>query len=280
MRSSSSHLPPPARRGAERLPSTHGVAAVGDVAHCARQPEAAVGHLQPHRDLLGVDRFHGSVERSQKPLCEAPAVESVLPHLYTTTTAPSPTLPTSAGLTRWSSARVILGRPRRRCGQSTAPSVRRQRLFQQALRVGKRSTPRPTSTAAPPGQRRARPVPGGRDGLRVLVVGRRRWPPAVATVAPAPRSRVAVVHRGNAERLAQEYAARSPMSALDRAGHHRHPVFPPAPPEGSCHLQRPPLVSGAAGDHRPRCPRRRPPESRPARGHPDGLASSRATCGQ
>ena len=204
---------------------------VGDVAQCEHVTEATVlatcNRIEIYSD---VDRFHGSVEEISRLLCEraGQSTESVLPHLYVhyDDGAVSHLFHVSAGLDSMVVGEgQILGQTREalRLGQehgTVGPAL--NVLFQQALRVGKRSHAETDIDRAAPSMVSAalnEAVPGGRlDGLRVLVVGAGSMAAlAVATAVRLGAAETAVVNRteGNAERLAAEYAARSlPMSAL------------------------------------------------------------------
>jgi glutamyl-tRNA reductase len=204
---------------------------VGDVAHCEHVTEATVlatcNRIEIYSD---VDRFHGSVEEISRLLCEraGQSTEKVLPHLYVhyDDGAVSHLFHVSAGLDSMVVGDgQILGQTREalRLGQelgTVGPAL--NVLFQQALRVGKRSHAETDIDRAAPSMVSAaldEAVPGGRlDGLRVLVVGAGSMATlAVATAVRLGAAETAVVNRteGNAERLAHEYDARSlPMSAL------------------------------------------------------------------
>jgi glutamyl-tRNA reductase len=271
----------------------------GDVAHCEHVAEATVlatcNRIEVYSD---VDRFHGSVEEISRLLCEraGQSTESVLPHLYVhyDDGAVSHLFHVSAGLDSMVVGEgQILGQTREalRLGQelgTVGPAL--NVLFQQALRVGKRSHAETDIDRAAPSMVSAaldEAVPGGRlDGLRVLVVGAGSMAAlAVATAVRLGATETAVVNRteGNAERLAQEYGVRSlPMSALatelattdilisctGSAGVIVRPALhAPGRPRG---------CRAAPDDHRPgAAARRRPRGRRPARRHPDRPAPAR-----
>ncbi len=204
---------------------------VGDVAHCEHVTEATVlatcNRIEIYAD---VDRFHGSVEEMSRLLCEraGQATGDVLPHLYVhyDDGAVSHLFHVSAGLDSMVVGEgQILGQTREalRLGQelgTVGPAL--NVLFQQALRVGKRSHAETDIAHAAPSMVSAaldQAVPGGNlAGLRVLVVGAGAMASlAVSTATRLGAAETAVVNRteGNAERLAEEYAARSvPMAAL------------------------------------------------------------------
>jgi glutamyl-tRNA reductase len=168
-----------------------------------------------------VDRFHGSVEELSMLLLERAggSTEAMLPHLYVhyDDAAVSHIFQVAAGLDSMAVGEgQILGQTRDalRLGQelgTVGPAL--NVLFQQALRVGKRSraetdidTVAPTLVGA--ALRHARTV----TGARVLVIGAGAMAGlATATVSRLGASEVTVVNRtpGRAERLAQEYGASS-----------------------------------------------------------------------
>jgi glutamyl-tRNA reductase len=177
-----------------------------------------------------VERFHGSVESVSRMLCELAdeAPEDVVPHLYVhyDDGAVSHLFHVASGLDSMVVGEgQILGQTREalRLGQefgTVGPAL--NVLFQQALRVGKRSHAETDIDRAAPSMVSAaldQAVPGGSlAGLRVLVVGAGAMAAlAVATSVRLGAAETAVVNRteGNAERLADEYAARSlPMAEL------------------------------------------------------------------
>jgi glutamyl-tRNA reductase len=196
---------------------------MGDVVSCDNVGEATViatcNRLEIYAD---VDRFHGSVEDLSRLLVERSGVstESVLPHLYVhyDDGAVSHLFNVAAGLESMVVGEgQILGQTREalRVGQEagtvgTALNV----LFQQALRVGKRSRAETGIDRAAPSLVTAaldRSVVPAR-GSRVVVLGAGSMASlAIATVARSGAADVAVVNRtaANADRLAGEYGARS-----------------------------------------------------------------------
>ena len=204
---------------------------VGDVASGEHVTEATVlatcNRIEIYAD---VDRFHGSVEEISRLLCEraGQATAEVLPHLYVhyDDGAVSHVFHVAAGLDSMVVGEgQILGQAREalRLGQelgTVGPAL--NVLFQQALRVGKRSHAETDIDRAAPSMVTAaldEVVPGGSlAGKRVLVVGAGSMASlAVSTAARLGAVDIAVVNRteGNAERLAAEYAARSlPMAEL------------------------------------------------------------------
>ena len=204
---------------------------VGDVASGEHVTEATVlatcNRIEIYAD---VDRFHGSVEEISRLLCEraGQATAEVLPHLYVhyDDGAVSHVFHVAAGLDSMVVGEgQILGQAREalRLGQelgTVGPAL--NVLFQQALRVGKRSRAETDIDRAAPSMVTAaldEVVPGGSlAGKRVLVVGAGSMASlAISTAARLGAVDIAVVNRteGNAERLAAEYAARSlPMAEL------------------------------------------------------------------
>ena len=204
---------------------------VGDVASGEHVTEATVlatcNRIEIYADLY---RFHGSVEEISRLLCEraGQATAEVLPHLYVhyDDGAVSHVFHVAAGLDSMVVGEgQILGQAREalRLGQelgTVGPAL--NVLFQQALRVGKRSRAETDIDRAAPSMVTAaldEVVPGGSlAGKRVLVVGAGSMASlAVSTAARLGAVDIAVVNRteGNAERLAAEYAARSlPMAEL------------------------------------------------------------------
>jgi glutamyl-tRNA reductase len=182
-----------------------------------------------------VDRFHGSVEEVSRLLCERSGMATsditseLLPHLYVhyDDGAVSHLFHVAAGLDSMVVGEgQILGQAREalRTGQeagTVGPAL--NSLFQQALRVGKRSHAETDIDRAAPSMvsaalERAVAAVGPVAGSRVLVIGAG----AMASLAVATSSRrgaadITVVNRTetNAVRLADEYAARSlPLSDL------------------------------------------------------------------
>lgn len=204
-----------------------------DVSDSTHVGEAAVistcNRLEIYAD---VDRFHGSVEELSTLLLDraGAAPETLIPHLYVhyDDGAVSHLFHVAAGLDSMVLGEgQILGQAREalRVGQelsTVGPTL--NSLFQQALRVGKRThaetdvdTVAPSMvTAAIDESLGAR---GGVAGLRVLVLGAGSMAAlSVATVTRQGASQVVVANRSlaNAERLADEYDARAvPLDALE-----------------------------------------------------------------
>jgi glutamyl-tRNA reductase len=176
-----------------------------------------------------VDRFHGSVEGLSRLFVERAGrdVEALLPHLYVhyDDGAVSHLFQVAAGLDSMAVGEgQILGQTREalRLGQelgTVGPAL--NTLFQQALRVGKRTRAEtdidraaPTLVTAALGQA----MPEGVAGARVVVVGAGAMAGlATATVSRLGAATVTVVNRTlpKAERLADEYAAQAaPLSEL------------------------------------------------------------------
>jgi len=207
----------------------------GDVSSCEHVTEATVlatcNRLEVYAE---VDRFHGSVEDVSRLIAEGAGElpEALLPHLYVhyDDGAVSHLFHVAAGLDSMVVGEgQILGQAREalRLGQevgTVGPAL--NSLFQQALRVGKRSHAETDIDRAAPSMVTAAldlavAEIGPVTGKKVLVVGAG----AMASLATATASRlgaadITVVNRteGNAERLADEYAARSmPIGALASA---------------------------------------------------------------
>ena len=175
-----------------------------------------------------VDRFHGSVEEVSGLLVEraGEATETMLPHLYVhyEDGAVSHLFHVAAGLDSMAVGEgQILGQTRLalRVGQeqgTVGPAL--NTLFQQALRVGKRSRAETGIDQAAPtlvSEALSWIVPAGVDGAKVVVLGAGGMASlATATVARQGAEDVVVVNRtaAHAERLAGEYAVRS--TGLDR----------------------------------------------------------------
>ncbi len=197
---------------------------VQDVSSADRVSEATViatcNRVEIYAD---VDRFHGSVETLSRMLIDqAGEDESMLPHLYVhyDDGAISHLFQVAAGLDSMAVGEgQILGQTRKalRTGQelgTVGPSL--NLLFQQALRVGKRSraetdidqvAPSLVTVALARAEEQVGPV-AGKD---VVVVGAGSMAGlAVATVARAGAARVSVVNRSaeRAERLAAEHGPR------------------------------------------------------------------------
>jgi glutamyl-tRNA reductase len=172
-----------------------------------------------------VDRFHGSVETLSRLLVEraGETTDAMLPHLYVhyDDGAVSHLFQVAAGLDSMAVGEgQILGQTREalRLGQemgTVGPAL--NVLFQQALRVGKRSraetgidqvAPSLVSAALD----RSHEAVGGVAGKNVVVVGAGAMAGlATATVSRLGAAQIRVVNRtaGRADRLATEYAARA-----------------------------------------------------------------------
>ena len=178
-----------------------------------------------------VDRFHGSVEALSKMLIEraGETTEAMLPHLYVhyDDGAVSHLFQVAAGLDSMAVGEgQILGQTREalRLGQelgTVGPAL--NSLFQQALRVGKRSRAETDIDRAAPTLVTAaleRAMPAGVADQRVVVVGAGAMAGlATATVARAGAEAIVVVNRTTerAERLAAEYGAvAAPLSDLGK----------------------------------------------------------------
>jgi len=177
-----------------------------------------------------VDRFHGSVEELSMLLVEraGASTEAMLPHLYVhyDDGAVSHLFQVAAGLDSMAVGEgQILGQTRDalRLGQelgTAGPAL--NVLFQQALRVGKRSRAetdidRVAPTLVSAALDRAAGDAGAVDGRRVLVVGAGSMAGlATATVTRRGADRVTVANRTpeRAARLATEYAA-TPATLAD-----------------------------------------------------------------
>jgi glutamyl-tRNA reductase len=178
-----------------------------------------------------VERFHGSVEKVSRILCERAGEqpEDVVPHLYVhyDDGAVSHLLSVATGLDSMVVGEgQILGQTREalRLGQDSAtigPAL--NALFQQALRVGRRAHAETDIDRAAPSLvsvalDRASAMVGPLAGKRVLVIGAGSMASlAVATVRRRGVREVAVVNRtaSKARRLAELYGARAvPESGL------------------------------------------------------------------
>ncbi|MDO7868588.1 glutamyl-tRNA reductase [Nocardioides jiangxiensis] len=182
-----------------------------------------------------VDRFHGSVEEVSRLLCDrsematSDITSELLPHLYVhyDDGAVSHLFHVAAGLDSMVVGEgQILGQTRDalRIGQelgTVGPAL--NSLFQQALRVGKRSHAETDIDRAAPSMVSAAldhavGVVGSVEGARVVVIGAGAMASlAVSTASRRGASEITVVNRteGNAQRLADEYAARSlPLDSL------------------------------------------------------------------
>ncbi len=176
-----------------------------------------------------VDRFHGSVEAVSRLLCElaGEAPESVVPHLYVhyDDGAVAHLFQVAAGLDSMvvGEAQILAQtRDALRLGQESAtigPAL--NALFQQALRVGKRShaetgIDRTAPSLVSVALDRAAGHVGDLAGKRAVVVGAGAMASlAVSTLARRGVDEVVVVNRsaGTAERLAGQHSAR--VAALD-----------------------------------------------------------------
>lgn len=189
---------------------------------------ATCNRLEVYAD---VDRFHGSVEEVSRLLVEraGESTEALVPHLYVhyDDGAVSHLFNVASGLDSMVVGEgQILGQTREalRLGQevgSVGPAL--NVLFQQALRVGKRSHAETDIDRAAPSLVTAalERIPGTIAGRRVVVVGAGAMASlAISTVHRLGASDIAVVNRtsDNAARLAREYDARSlPLAELATA---------------------------------------------------------------
>ena len=189
---------------------------------------ATCNRLEVYAD---VDRFHGSVEEVSRLLVEraGESTEALVPHLYVhyDDGAVSHLFNVASGLDSMVVGETqILGQTRGalRLGQelgSVGPAL--NVLFQQALRVGKRSHAETDIARAAPSLVSAalERIPGSVAGRRVVVIGAGAMASlAISTVSRSGASDIAVVNRtsGNADRLAREYDARSlPLAELTSA---------------------------------------------------------------
>lgn len=197
---------------------------VHDAVACAHVTEATVISTCNRVEIYTeVDRFHGSVEDLSRLLVDraGESAETMLPHLYVhyDDGAVAHLFQVAAGLDSMAVGEgQILGQTRAalRLGQelgSVGPAL--NVLFQQALRVGKRSraetdidlvAPTLVSAALEQAESAARPVAGS----RVVVVGAGAMAGlATATVTRLGAGHVSVVNRTpeRAVRLASEHAA-------------------------------------------------------------------------
>jgi glutamyl-tRNA reductase len=175
-----------------------------------------------------VDRFHGSVEELSHLLLDragesGQSVEALLPHLYVhyDDAAVSHLFQVAAGLDSMAVGEAqILGQTREalRLGQelgTVGPAL--NLLFQQALRVGKRSRAetdidRVAPTLVTAALDRSSASVGDLAGKRVLIVGAGAMAGlATATVTRLGAGEVTVVNRtpGRADRLVAEYGVRA-----------------------------------------------------------------------
>lgn len=205
---------------------------VADAAACEHVTEATVISTCNRVEIYTeVDRFHGSVETLSRLLVEQAGLstEAMLPHLYVhyDDGAVSHLFQVAAGLDSMAVGEgQILGQTREalRRGQElgTVGSALNV-LFQQALRVGKRSRAETGIDQVAPSLvsaalERSDEAVGAVAGKRVVVVGAGAMAGlATATVSRLGAAEVVVVNRteGRADRLAAEYGARPvPMSGL------------------------------------------------------------------
>jgi len=201
---------------------------IDEAASCEHVNEVTVistcNRLEVYTD---VDRFHGSVEELSRLVVDRTglSLEAVLPHLYVhyDDGAVSHLFQVAAGLDSMAVGESqILGQTREalRVGQelgSVGPAL--NVLFQQALRVGKRShAETDIDRAAPSLVTAALARTGSVAGKRVVVVGAGAMAGlATATVSRLGAGEIVVVNRtpARAERLANEYAGRAaPLSDL------------------------------------------------------------------
>jgi len=199
---------------------------VHDAAACEHVTEATViatcNRLEIYAD---VDRFHGSVEEVSRLLVDraGQSAEAMLPHLYVhyDDGAVSHLFQVAAGLDSMAVGEgQILGQTREalRLGQelgTVGPAL--NVLFQQALRVGKRSRAETDIDLAAPSLvsaalDRSGAAVGDLAGKRVLVVGAGAMAGlATATVARLGAAEITVANRSaeRAARLAAEYGGRA-----------------------------------------------------------------------
>ena len=205
---------------------------VQDAAACEHVTEATVIATCNRLEIYAeVDRFHGSVEEVSRLIVDraGQSTEALLPHLYVhyDDGAVSHLFQVAAGLDSMAVGEgQILGQTREalRLGQElgtvgTALNV----LFQQALRVGKRSRAETDIDSAAPtlvtaALARAHGSSGDLADRRVLVVGAGAMAGlATATVSRAGAAAIVVANRSleRAVRLAAEYDARpAPLADL------------------------------------------------------------------
>ena len=208
---------------------------LGDVVACDHVGEAVVVATCNRLEIYTeVDRFHGSVEEVSRLLVEraGESTAGILPHLYVhyDDGAVSHLFHVAAGLDSMAVGEgQILGQTREalRRGQAqgtVGPAL--NVLFQQALRVGKRSRAETDIDLAAPslvsaGLERVSGPLGGVKGKSVVVVGAGGMAGlATATVSRLGAEEITVVNRSqtNAHRLAAEYDARpAPLSDLPAA---------------------------------------------------------------
>jgi len=199
---------------------------ITDLAQCEHVTEATVistcNRLEFYTE---VDRFHGSVEELSRTIVEraGESVEHMLPHLYVhyDDGAVSHLFQVAAGLDSMAVGEgQILGQTRNalQLGQelgTVGPAL--NTLFQQALRVGKRSRAETDIDRVAPSLvgaalERATASIGDITGKRVVVLGAGAMAGlAAATVTRAGTGELVVVNRTaeRAQRLAGEYAGRA-----------------------------------------------------------------------
>jgi glutamyl-tRNA reductase len=198
---------------------------LGDVVSCDHVAEAVVVATCNRLEIYTeVDRFHGSVEDVSRLLVERAGESTalILPHLYVhyDDGAVSHLFHVAAGLDSMAVGEgQILGQTREalRRGQAqgtVGPAL--NVLFQQALRVGKRSRAETDIDLAAPSlvsaglERVSGPLGGVKDKSVVVVGAGGMAGLATATVSRLGAADVTVVNRSgaNADRLAAEYDAR------------------------------------------------------------------------
>ncbi len=199
---------------------------VSDAAACEHVTEATVISTCNRVEVYTeVDRFHGSVETLSRLLVDRAGelTETMLPHLYVhyDDGAVSHLFQVAAGLDSMAVGEgQILGQTREalRIGQelgTVGPAL--NVLFQQALRVGKRTRAETGIDQVAPSLvsaalERSEEAVGTVDGKNVVVVGAGAMAGlATATVARLGAGRITVVNRTarHADRLAAEYDARA-----------------------------------------------------------------------
>ncbi len=202
---------------------------LADLMDCEHVSEAAVIATCNRLEVYAhVDRFHGSVDEVSRLLVDraGESTEALVPHLYVhyDDGAVAHLFNVAAGLDSMVIGESqVLGQTRDalRLGQdlgSVGPAL--NVLFQQALRVGKRSHAETDIDHAVPSLVTAalERIPTPVAGSRVLIIGAGAMASlAVATVHRLGAGEITVINRtsGNAERLAREYDARSlPLSQL------------------------------------------------------------------
>jgi glutamyl-tRNA reductase len=204
---------------------------ISDVTAGSHVSEAAVISTCNRLEIYAeVDRFHGSVEEVSRLLVEraGESTEGMLPHLYVhyEDGAVSHLFHVAAGLDSMAVGEgQILGQTRqalRVAQEQGSVGSALNLLFQQALRVGKRSRAETGIDQAAPTLVSAaldRLLPGGVAGRRVVVLGAGSMAGlATATAVRRGAGDVVVVNRtpDKATRLAAEYDVRSaPWSALE-----------------------------------------------------------------